>query len=90
MATEQQSSSEHALEGWRRRPDTDLSQETLSLSSYDDLQAALAIVHHDAHLDKTDRDRGSRDEIFRHVPWPGSQLMSDSVVFREPGGAGAD
>ncbi|NML75875.1 CBS domain-containing protein [Rhizobium sp. S-51] len=45
------------VRGLLRTFKVDLSQETLSLSSYDDLQAALAIVHHDAHLDKTDRDR---------------------------------
>ena len=27
------------------------------------------------------RDDNSSDEIFRHVPWRGSQLINDSVIF---------
>ncbi|PPJ45362.1 hypothetical protein C0075_06260 [Rhizobium sp. KAs_5_22] len=34
-----------------------LSQRTLGLSGYDDLEEALQLVHRDTHLDKADRDR---------------------------------
>lgn len=34
-----------------------LSQVTLGLSGYDDLEQALQLVHRDTHLDKADRDR---------------------------------
>ncbi len=34
-----------------------LSQSTLGLSGYDDLEEALQLVHRDTHLDKADRDR---------------------------------
>ncbi|VBB09205.1 Hypothetical protein LUCI_4492 [Lucifera butyrica] len=32
---------------------------------------------------KQTRDENSKDEIFRHVPWPGSQLMNDSIIFSQ-------
>jgi hypothetical protein len=44
-----------------------------------------AYIHYRKVLsDKTHRDNSSQDEIFRHVPWPGSQLMADSVIMASP------
>lgn len=41
-----------------------------------------AYIHYRKMLsDKTYRDKTSKDEIFRHVPWPGSQLIGDSVIM---------
>ncbi len=41
-----------------------------------------AFLHYRRALsEKTYRDRSSQDEIFRYVPWPGSQLMSDSIIL---------
>lgn len=45
-----------------------------------------AYIHYRKMLsDKTYRDDSSQDEIFRHVPWPGSQLIGDSVIMASPG-----
>ncbi|MDR7867238.1 MAG: hypothetical protein RIN56_10510 [Sporomusaceae bacterium] len=45
-----------------------------------------AYIHYRKMLsDKTYRDATSQDEIFRHVPWPGSQLIADSVIMASPG-----
>jgi hypothetical protein len=45
-----------------------------------------AFLHYRRALsDKTNRDRNSKDEIFRQVPWPGSQLMSDSIILTAGG-----
>ena len=41
-----------------------------------------AFIHYRKMLsDSRIADRKSNDEIFRQVPWPGSQLMSDSVIL---------
>ncbi len=48
-----------------------------------------AFIHYRKMLsDKTYRDENSQDEIFRHVPWPGSQLIGDSVIMASPRKAG--
>ncbi|MBC7151729.1 MAG: CBS domain-containing protein [Rhizobium sp.] len=45
------------IRGLLRFSGVQLSQQTLGLSGYDDLEQALQLVHRDTHLDKADRDR---------------------------------
>ena len=45
------------IRGLLRLSGVQLSQQTLGLSGYDDLEQALQLVHRDTHLDKADRDR---------------------------------